>query len=57
MKTENTSVFAAVNCKVRRLAVALYYLLLRVECISAIYPNIQSKPRLIVTPTRNSILI
>jgi hypothetical protein len=42
-------VFEAVSCKVRRLAVVLYYLELRVECIGAINPNIQSKPRLIVT--------
>jgi hypothetical protein len=51
-----TLVFAAVNCKVQRLAVALYYLELRVECIGAINSNIQSKHRLIVTPARDNIL-
>jgi hypothetical protein len=50
-----TLVCAAMNCKVRRIVIALYYLKLRVECISAINPNIQSKPRLAVTNTHGNI--
>jgi hypothetical protein len=52
-----TLVFALVNCKVRWSAVPLYYLQLWVECISAIIPNNQSKPRLTVTPTRDNIIL
>jgi hypothetical protein len=38
MKTENPSLCVTVKCKVCRSAIALYYLKLRVECISAINP-------------------
>jgi hypothetical protein len=34
VKTEDTSMFAAVNCKVCRSTIALYYLQLRVQIIS-----------------------
>jgi hypothetical protein len=49
--------FTAVNCKVRRLAVALSYLYLRFECTNAINPNIEPKPRLIVTINHDNMLM
>jgi hypothetical protein len=57
VKTLNPSGCVTVKCKVCRSAIALYYLRLRVECVSAINSIIQSVPRLIDTfVTRDSML-
>jgi hypothetical protein len=55
MKTEKLSAYAMVNCKVCRSAIT-YHLQLRVECINAINPVIQSKTPSTVTQIRDSML-
>jgi hypothetical protein len=44
VKTEKPNECVTVNCKVCRSAIALYYLWLRDECVSAINFIVQSKP-------------
>jgi hypothetical protein len=54
VKTENPSACVTVNYEVCTSAIALDYLYLRAECISATNPISQSKARLIVTPPLNT---